>query len=85
MELEVFNIRPSTREYKKYAADVAIGNKMHMNVHFGDVRYQQYRDSTPLKLWSHLDHNDPKRRAAYLSRHGKDKGPAGLLAKKYLW
>lgn len=83
--MEVFNLRLSNRKHKKYTADVAIGNRLHMNVHFGDNRYQQYRDATPLKAWSHLDHNDPKRRQAYLSRHAKDKGPAGLLAKQFLW
>jgi hypothetical protein len=36
------------------------------------LRYQQYKDRTPLKLYSNLDHNDPKRRELYYKRHPKD-------------
>jgi len=36
---------------------------------FGDKRYGQFRDSTPLKLYSSKDHGDPKRRKAYFMRH----------------
>jgi len=42
-------------------------------VTFGDRRYQHYRDQVPRSLgggrWSHLDHNDPARRANYRRRH----------------
>jgi hypothetical protein len=41
-------------------------------VYFGDTSYQQYEDRSPLKLYSNLDHNDPKRRELYYKRHNKD-------------
>lgn len=43
--------------------------KRQQRVPFGDVRYQHFSDKSGLKLYSRLDHNDPKRRAAYKARH----------------
>ena len=65
-------------------------------VQFGDRRYQQYHDSTPLKLYSHLDHWDNARRSRYRKRHQnillKDGTPAykkkytpAYFSYKYLW
>ena len=65
-------------------------------VHFGDNRYQQYKDSTGLGLYSHLDHGDKRRRAMYFQRHsdvGKKKAALRKTKKntpkwfshKYLW
>jgi hypothetical protein len=39
------------------------------SVAFGDRRYGQYRDQTPLRLFAGLDHLDPSRRADYRRRH----------------
>lgn len=58
--------RKSTRKNKKY--DVFYNNKW---ISFGNINFSQYRDSTGLNVYSHLDHNDPKRRAAYRARHSK--------------
>lgn len=85
------NIQKSTRKNKKYM--IKVNNKW---VHFGDSRYEQFKDSTPLKLYSHLDHNDPKRRDNYYKRHSNEKQKAEALKKtskntpkyfshKYLW
>ena len=63
-----YTIKKSTRIHKKYMAIFSDGRP---SVHFGDNRYQQYRDTTPLKLYSRLDHNDEKRKKAYYDRHGK--------------
>lgn len=68
--------KKSTRKNKKYAAKTPSGKW----VHFGDTRYQQYRDITGLGLYSHLDHKDPKRRVAYRKRHGAIKLKSGKLA-----
>jgi hypothetical protein len=56
-------------------------------VHFGDNRYQQYTDSTSLKLYSHLDHLDKIRRKNYYARHGKKANlySAKWFSHKYLW
>lgn len=83
--MEVIQFRRSPRKHKKYEADVIIDNKIYRKVHFGDTRYQHYHDSTPLRLYSHLDHNDLVRRQNYLARHAKNNGPAGMLAREYLW
>ena len=51
--MEIFR---STRKNKKYM--VKYNDKW---IHFGDTRYEHFRDKTPLKLFSYLDHNDDKR------------------------
>lgn len=68
----------SNRKQKKYSVITPSGKK----IHFGNINYQHYKDSTPLKLYSHLDHNDKKRRDNYRKRHSKillkDGSPAYL-------
>lgn len=83
--MEVIRLEPSTRNHKKYVADVIIKGKLYKNVHFGDKRYQHYRDMTPLKLYSYLDHEDMARKRAFHSRHKNNNGPASMLAKEFLW
>lgn len=71
---------------KKYNAIIEENNKQ-KKIPFGDVRYEHFKDSTPLKLYSHLDHNDLKRRENYYKRHNKNypKFSADYFSKKYLW
>lgn len=82
----------STRKNKKYMVISPSGKK----IHFGDTRYEHFKDRTPLKLYSHLDHNDKERRKNYLKRAKgiknksgdltyKDKESANYYAVKYLW
>jgi hypothetical protein len=84
--------KQSTRKNKKYMTKTPKGKW----VHFGSRMEQQYKDSTPLKLYKHLDHNDPKRRSSYLARakgikngQGKltwnDKESPNYYSIKYLW
>jgi hypothetical protein len=70
-------------------------------IHFGDNRYQQYKDSTGLGVYSSKDHLDPTRRSSYFFRHSgvdtkkealalelkksKGKMTAKILSHKYLW
>ena len=61
-------IKKSTRKHKKY---MVLPPKSMTWIHFGDTRYQQFKDTTPLKLYKHLDHNDTVRRDAYKARHKK--------------
>lgn len=87
---------------KKYTA--FIKNKKTKKIrrlHFGDRRYEQYKDRTPLKLYSHKNHGEKKRMENYLSRHSgtknkkaainkeirKSKGlyTPKILSHKYLW
>tara|TARA_R100000951_G_C2580746_1_gene161828 strand:+ start:520 stop:807 length:288 start_codon:yes stop_codon:yes gene_type:complete len=73
---------------KKYSVYVKADNKKgYKKISYGDVRYQQFRDSTKLKLYKNLDHNDPKRKKNYFQRHGRttDKNTALYWANKTLW
>jgi hypothetical protein len=64
-------------------------------IHFGNKNYEQYKDTTPLKLYSFLDHGDKKRRESYLARAKgikskgqltwQDKNSANYYSIKYLW
>jgi hypothetical protein len=49
-------------------------------IKFGAIDYQHYQDRTPLKLYSHLDHLDPVRRAHYRKRHEKILNKQGIPA-----
>ena len=76
----------SRRKNKKYSVYVLKNNKKTL-IHFGDTRYQQFKDK--LGEYSQLDHNDPKRRKSYLARHGgakqTDKNTTSYWATKILW
>jgi len=61
--MDSIEFKKSTRKNKKYM--VRVGNKW---VHFGDNRYQQFNDKTPLKLYSHLNHYDVERLDKYRRR-----------------
>jgi len=87
---------------KKYTAFVKNKktNKIR-KIHFGDRRYQQYKDRTKLKLYKHKNHGTRKRMQNYFSRHSgtKKRGEAikkekrrskghynaKILSHKYLW
>lgn len=68
---------------KKYRVLLSDGS----HVDFGDKRYAQYRDSSPLHLYSGMDHRDKDRRARYYSRHNIDYPAfsADWLSKRFLW
>ena len=78
----MYQIKKSTMKHKKYMA--VFKDK---TIHFGDNRYPQYKDKTGLKLYSHLDHGDEKRKKQYYARHGKEaeKYSAKYFSHKYLW
>lgn len=78
-----YEIRPPIRKNKKYS--VFKDGKYLLS--FGDSNFQQYKDRTKLKLWSHLDHGDLQRRYRYYQRHGysTDKNSAKYWSGKYLW
>ena len=87
---------------KKYTAIVKNKKtKKIRNIHFGDQRYAQYKDRTPLKLYAHKNHNTRKRMQNYFNRHSgtkkrqeaidKEKKKSGgiynakILSHIYLW
>jgi len=75
------------RNGKKYEA--VLQNKEDgkiARVPFGDSSMQQYHDK--IGHYSHLDHFDEKRRAAYLRRHRNDKDykfSSGFFSATQLW
>ena len=62
--MELYKPFKSKAKNKKYSVYVK-GGKL---IHFGDKRYGQYKDK--IGLYSHLDHNDKKKRESYHSRFG---------------
>ena len=64
-----YTFQKSTRKNKSM---VNYNNKW---IHFGDTRYEQYEDKTPLQLYKDQNHYDLKRRDAYRKRamHIKNK------------
>jgi hypothetical protein len=78
--------RKSPRKGKKYQVDFDYDGE-HYILHFGALNYEHFKDSTPLKLYSRLDHKDPERRRLFYARHGIEKDPrsARYWASKYLW
>ena len=79
----MYTFKVSTRKHKKYDA---FKNGKYV-VSFGDNRYQQYKDSTPLHHYKKLNHYDKNRRRLSSARHGKTakKGSAKYFSHKYLW
>jgi hypothetical protein len=72
IEYKFVRFELSKKKYKKY--DAILENKQtrkEVRVSFGDKRYQQFKDSTGLNIYSHIDHNDLKRREAYHKRHSR--------------
>ena len=83
--------KKSTNSNKKY--DCILINKItgrQSKISFGAKKYQQYKDTTKLGLYSHLDHLDKKRRDRYRKRHYGEgdinkKYSAGYLSWHFLW
>lgn len=75
-------LQVSSRKNKKY--QITVGNK---TIHFGDSRYQQYRDQTPMRAFAHMDHNDMERKRRYYLRHGvtTERTSAKYWSNKLLW
>ena len=89
-EYKLKGFEKATAVNKKYDAIlVNKSTKKIKRIPFGDSRYEQYRDSSGLGLYSSKDHNDKKRRQLYRNRHFKDLRDgyysAGYLSYHYLW
>lgn len=81
---------------KKYTVDLYKNKKDYNNgvkwkrISFGDRRYQQYEDDTPIKLYEYNNHYDYSRKERYRSRHGaqghyKEKYTPAWFSWHYLW
>tara|TARA_B100000963_G_C22629429_1_gene674102 strand:+ start:48 stop:353 length:306 start_codon:yes stop_codon:yes gene_type:complete len=68
---------------KKYTAHLQNKKtKKKRILHFGDRRYQQYRDRTDLKLYKHNNHNTRKRMQNYFLRHSGTRKRGEAIAKE---
>ena len=85
MKERIVSFRRSRRQGKKYEAVVEHKNtKKRRRIHFGATGYQQYKDSTPLKLYARGNNGTIKRRNNYFNRHSgvKSKTKAVALEKR---
>lgn len=99
---KIIRIEKSRRQFKKYTAFVKNKSTHKVRrIHFGDKRYQQFKDLTKLKVYKKLNHGDKKRRQNYFMRHSgvpnkrkalhkewiKSRGKynAKILSHQYLW
>lgn len=70
MREKIIGIFKSSNKKKKYMAIVkGVDNASQRVLHFGASDYEQYKDRTPLKLYSSQNHYDKKRQMNYYSRH----------------
>lgn len=84
--MELIHIKPSTRKHKKYMAILRLTGGRLKKVHFGDLRYQHYKDK--VGHYKHLNHYDPVRRKRFHQRFGsraKKKFSASWFSARYLW
>ena len=69
-EWRLLGFKRSTAKGKKYSATLENKTtKKVRTVNFGDIRYEQFKDSTGLGLYTHLDHRDKERKKKYQNRH----------------
>lgn len=67
---QIIRFERSKRPHKKYTAYIQNRKtKKIRRLHFGDNRYQQYKDRTPLRLYRSLNHGSRKRMRNYFNRH----------------
>ena len=66
-----FEKGPGIKKYTAYVKNKE--TKEIRKINFGQKNYQQYKDRTPLKLYSKDDHNTLKRMQNYYMRHSGTK------------
>ena len=88
-EYKFIGFERSRTKNKKY--DAVLKNRKtgkNKRVPFGDKRYEHYKDSTGLHLFSHLNHGDTKRRTRFRKRHHKNakhKFSSAYFSYYFLW
>ena len=82
----MFRRTTSTSELNKVGTKLLDGRLIKTSS-FGDQRYQQFKDRTPLQLYKAGDHLDERRRVLYHKRHNYKavKYSPGWFSKRYLW
>ena len=76
----------SKAKNKKYSVWVMKDGKPKM-LSFGDSRYNQFKDTTGIGAYSHMNNNDPERRRLYFARHGTTTDETSPLywSNRFLW
>jgi hypothetical protein len=84
--MKLLSFEKSHLKDKKYNA-ILENNGQIKKIPFGSSKYQHFKDTTGLNLYSHLDHNDELRKKRYFARHNKNypKFSADYFSKRYLW
>lgn len=89
-DYKLIGFEKSKRKYKKYDG-ILKNNETDKIIYvpFGDNRFNQYKDTTHLKLYTHLNHNDDQRRMRYITRHRRwiidGYYSPSYFSMKYLW
>lgn len=81
---KILDILPGTGN-KKYRAIVGEGPRgegRSRTIQFGDRRYEQYKDSTGLGLWTKKNHGDKTRRERYFLRHSGERSKRQAIARE---
>ncbi len=85
MQEKIVKIEKSPNTMKKYMATVQnLKTKKTRTLHFGASDYQQFRDSTKIKLYKHLNHGTVKRKRRYFSRHSGEKTKSKAVKKELI-
>lgn len=70
MREKIISFQKSSNPDKKYMVVVEdLNTGKTRTIHFGASAYEQYKDRTPLKLYSNKNHSNKKRQMNYYSRH----------------
>lgn len=88
-DYKLLRFEKSRQKYKKYDAILQQKkSKKEIRISFGDNRYEHYKDSTGLGLYSDKDHLNQQRRRNFRKRHANNaeyKFSSAYFAMKYLW
>ena len=83
MKEKILHFKKSNIKGKKYSAIVQDKHtKKTRKIDFGACDYEQYKDSTPLKLYANKNHFTKKRRQNYFNRHSGTRNKKQAIAKE---
>ena len=102
MKERIIRFEKSKTKGKKYTAYIQdLETRKIRKLNFGAIGYQQYKDKTPLHLYTAKNHNDRRRMQNYFNRHSGTRNRkkaiekeitkshgyynAKILSHKYLW
>jgi len=70
MKEKILSFQKSSNPDKKYMVIVQdLNSGKNRTIHFGASAYEQYKDRSPIKLYSKKNHSNKKRQMNYYSRH----------------